>query len=91
MGSRGPAEDRRFASTDLVLRAAAQGQGVALARHRLAADDVASGTLIKPFGPSSVKLGPAYWIVLPRYSYPKQATRTVVGWLKKQVPRSKQR
>src|SRR5258708_37326435 len=54
---RGP----RFTSSDLVLRAAAQGQGVALARHRLAQDDLATGALLRPVAGRSVDLGPAYW------------------------------
>lgn len=75
----------RLASSDLVLRAALQGQGVALARHQLAADDVASGALLRPLGKRSVELGPAYWLVLPRYSQVRPATRTVAHWLKKEA------
>jgi LysR family glycine cleavage system transcriptional activator len=68
----------RFASTDLVLRAAALGQGVALARHRLAMDDVSSGTLLRPIARLSVSLGAAYRIVLPRRSRIREATAAVV-------------
>ncbi|NTX17001.1 LysR family transcriptional regulator [Myxococcus sp. CA056] len=75
----------RFASSDLVLRAALLGQGVALARHQLAADDVASGALLRPLGDLSVELGTAYWVVLPKYSQVKPATRTVADWLKDQA------
>lgn len=77
---RGP----RLASTDLVLRAAAQGQGVALARHRLAADDVAAGLLVRPFEPS-VALGPAYWLVLPPHGRARAATAAVVAWLEEEA------
>lgn len=75
----------RFASSDLVLRAAAQGQGVALARHRLAMDDVAAGVLVRPIERLSVELGPAYWIVLAERSRPRTATSTVIDWLKSQA------
>lgn len=75
----------RFTSTDLVLRAAAQDQGVALARHRLASDDVASGLLVRPFGKLAVRLETAYWIVLPRHAAPRPATETVVEWLKREA------
>lgn len=75
----------RLASSDLVLRAALQGQGVALARHRLAADDVASGALVRPFGELRVELGTAYWIVLPDNPHLRPATATAVEWLKKQA------
>lgn len=75
----------RFASSDLVLRAAAQGQGVALARHRLAAEDFASGVLVRPMGDVSVPLGVAYWIVLPRHHRVRDATAAVIDWLKEQA------
>jgi LysR family transcriptional regulator, glycine cleavage system transcriptional activator len=75
----------RFASTDLVLRAAALGQGVALARHRLAMDEVSAGTLVRPIARLSVSLGPAYWIVLPKRSRVREATTAVVEWLKAQA------
>jgi LysR family glycine cleavage system transcriptional activator len=75
----------RFASADLLLRAAAQGQGVALARHRLAADDLESGHLIRPFGDLKLLLGTAYWIVRPRHGLPKPAAATVIAWLRQQA------
>ena len=76
---RGP----RFASSDLVLRAAALGHGVALARHRLAADDVAAGALLRPFESASLPLGPAYWLVLPaRGAVLSAATRAFAAWVR---------
>lgn len=71
----------RLASSDLVLRAAAQGLGVALARDRLVADDLASGVLVRPFGAIEVVIERAYWIVTPAGS-PRPAVRTVIGWLR---------
>jgi LysR family glycine cleavage system transcriptional activator len=71
----------RFASADLLLRAAAQGQGVALARHRLAADDLASNHLIRPLGNLQLELGTAYWIVRPLHGLPQPAARSVMDWL----------
>jgi LysR family glycine cleavage system transcriptional activator len=70
----------RYTSSDLVLRAAMQGQGVALARHRLAADDVANGSLLRPFGELSVALGPSYWIVRPP-AKPRASVAAVIDWL----------
>jgi LysR family glycine cleavage system transcriptional activator len=75
----------RFASADLLLRAAAQGQGVALARHRLAGDDLGSHHLIRPFGDLQLELGPAYWIVRPPHGLPKPATKAVMEWLLRQA------
>lgn len=80
---RGP----RFASSELLLRAAAQGQGVALARHRLAVADVAAGVLVRPFGERVVHIENAYWIVRPD-SVPRHAVATVIAWLKDQAGRS---
>lgn len=74
----------RFASTDLLLRAAAQGQGVALARHRLAIDDVEANHLVRPFGELKLELGTAYWVVRPSHGLPTPAARTVIAWLLRQ-------
>jgi LysR family glycine cleavage system transcriptional activator len=74
---RGP----RFTSSDLVLRAASQGQGVALARHRLAQADIAAGLLVRPFGALEVALGTVYWILSPVGIHPRAATTTVMRWL----------
>ena len=71
----------RFASADLLLRAATQGQGVALARHRLAADDVEANHLLRPFGGLQLELGTAYWIVRPSHGLPTPAARAVIAWL----------
>ena len=74
----------RLASSDLLLRAAAQGQGVALARHRLAVDDVAAGSLLRPFGALEVRVPNAYWIVR-RSPSSRHAVTTVMAWLKEQA------
>lgn len=75
----------RFASSDLVLRAASQGLGVALARGRLAADDLTTGVLIRPLGALQVDLPDAYWIVRPEPAPPRLAVAAVVDWLKAQA------
>jgi len=43
----------------------AQGLGVALARHRLAQEELASGALVRPFDTRAIDLGVAYWMVRP--------------------------
>jgi LysR family transcriptional regulator, glycine cleavage system transcriptional activator len=80
---RGP----RFASSDLALRAAAQGLGVALARDRLAQDELASGALLRPFGAHAIDLGAAYWIVRPHGGAPREAVRTFTAWVRQQAAR----
>jgi LysR family glycine cleavage system transcriptional activator len=77
----------RFTSSDLVLRAAAQGLGVALARHRLVADEVHSGALVRPFGSRSVVLDDAYWIVTPPGRIARDATKIVIVWLHREAKR----
>ncbi len=75
----------RFASSDLVLRAAVQGLGVALARDRLATDDIAAGALMRPFGELHVALPNAYWIVRSETAPPRVAVTAVIDWLKSQA------
>lgn len=75
---RGPA----FNDSSMVLQAALDGQGVALGRTVLAADDLASGRLVRPF-PLSLPAPSAYWIVYPTRSadHPKIiAFREWLGW-----------
>ncbi len=71
----------RFTSSDLVLRAAEQGMGVALARDRLARDSVNARTLIAPFGDLAVDLPKAHWIVTPQVKPVSSAIQAVVDWL----------
>lgn len=75
----------RFGASDLVLRAAAQGLGVALARDRLAANDVASGLLVKPFGDRHVTVPDAYWIVRSSTATERAAVSAAVSFLKSQA------
>ncbi|WP_020592254.1 LysR substrate-binding domain-containing protein [Kiloniella laminariae] len=75
----------RFVSSDLVLRAAVQGLGVALARGRLVEDDLASGLLIRPFEGEEKILEDAYWIVLPQTERQNLAVTKVISWLQEQV------
>jgi LysR family glycine cleavage system transcriptional activator len=78
----------RFTSTDLVLRAAAQGLGVALARAQLVAEELRSGGLFRPFGSAQVSLPRAYWLVGPANVDARPAVHAVIEWLKTQASRS---
>jgi LysR family transcriptional regulator, glycine cleavage system transcriptional activator len=77
---RGP----RFASTALLLQAAVDGQGVALARARLAAPDLKAGHLVRPFA-ESVATGTAYWLITPRRGAPSRPARQFCAWLKQEA------
>lgn len=74
----------RYASSDLVLRAAQQGQGVALARHRLVAEELQAGSLLRPFGALAVPVPDAYWIVHTG-GQPRRAMAAVIDWLRWQA------
>jgi LysR family glycine cleavage system transcriptional activator len=78
----------RFSSSDLVLRAAAQGLGVALARHRLIGDDLATGLLVRPFGTRAIPIADAYWIITPRDGEIREATSRFIAWLKLEAQRA---
>ncbi len=76
-------------SDGLLLQVAAGGQGVALARRRLASEHLESGKLVQLSGPS-VALGPSYWLVLPARGTPLgRAARALAGWLRETARRER--
>ncbi|MEM8812874.1 MAG: LysR substrate-binding domain-containing protein [Pseudomonadota bacterium] len=78
---RGP----RLTSSDLILRAAEQGQGVALARGRLTEDSLANGTLIRPFDGNELNPGVNYWIIVNPETGRRRIVQTVIEWLRTQA------
>ena len=72
----------RFTSSDLVLRAAAEGLGIALARHQLVTEDIATGRLFRPLGNAAVAITRAYWVVRPEGEELRPALKTVLQWLR---------
>jgi LysR family glycine cleavage system transcriptional activator len=64
----------------LVVQAAAEGQGVALARTALAAWDLAAGRLIRPFD-VSMPHDLAYYLVCPEASAERPRIAAVRAWL----------
>jgi LysR family glycine cleavage system transcriptional activator len=79
----------RFTSSDLVLRAAAQGLGVALARHRLVLEDLETGALVRPFASHAITLADAYWIVTPSGAAPREAVKILIAWLRREAKRQR--
>lgn len=71
----------RLTSSDLILRAAEQGQGVALARGRLAEESIANGSLLRPFGEVEIDLGDNYWIIANPETGRRRVVQTVIAWL----------
>lgn len=74
--SRGPV----FTDSSMLIQAAIAEQGVALARHVLAADDVAAGRLVRPFG-LSIPADYAYFFVCPETSAERPKIAAFRGWL----------
>ena len=64
----------------MLIDAAVDGQGVALARTTLAAWDLINGRLVKPFD-LSLKLSKTYWIVCPKTTSKKPKIVTFRDWL----------
>jgi len=64
----------------MLIDAAVDGQGVALARTTLAAWDLINGRLAKPFD-LSLKLSRTYWIVCPKAASTKPKIMTFRDWL----------
>jgi len=74
--SRGPVLNQ----ASLVIDAAVDGQGVALARTGLAAQDLISGRLVRPFA-LALAVSYAYWIVSPKATAKLPKIVTFRNWL----------
>ncbi len=64
----------------MVIDAAVDGQGVALARTGLAACDLISGRLVRPFS-LALPVSYAYWIVCPKATAKLPKIATFREWL----------
>jgi LysR family glycine cleavage system transcriptional activator len=64
----------------MVIDAAINGQGIALARTTLAAWDIINGRLVRPF-PNSLPLAKTYWIVCPKATSNLPKIVTFRNWL----------
>jgi LysR family glycine cleavage system transcriptional activator len=71
-------------SSIMSLQAAMEGQGVALGRSVIAADDLRQGRLIKPF-PLALETGYAYHLVRATDRPLSRAASLFCGWLKAEV------
>jgi LysR family glycine cleavage system transcriptional activator len=74
--SRGPALNR----ASMLIDAAVDGQGIALARTTLAAWDLINGRLVRPF-PVTLRLSKTYWIVCPKATSTLPKIETFRNWL----------
>ena len=69
-----------FTDSGMVVQAAAEGQGVALARTALAAWDIAAGRLVRPFA-IGMPHDLAYYLVCPEGSAERPRIAAVRAWL----------
>jgi len=69
-----------FNRASMLIDAAVDGQGVALARTTLAAWDLINGRLVRPFA-ISLRVSNAYWIVSPKATTTLPKIVTVRDWL----------
>ncbi|MDF2367736.1 MAG: transcriptional regulator GcvA [Sneathiella sp.] len=60
-----PKKGPSFNDSSMLLTAAMEGQGVALGRSTLAADDLIAGRLVQPFDIQPMQAGHAYYLVSP--------------------------
>ena len=74
--NRGP----HFSHSHMVLKAAVQGQGVALGRSVLVADDLASGKLVKPFD-INILADHSYYLVYPEITVDQPKINAFQDWL----------
>jgi LysR family transcriptional regulator, glycine cleavage system transcriptional activator len=70
-----------FLSSDHAIQAAIRGEGVALGRSALVADDLAAGRLMRPFV-QSVPAGFAYYVVYPLRALQRPDVKAFRDWLK---------
>ncbi|APX13449.1 LysR substrate-binding domain-containing protein [Tateyamaria omphalii] len=75
-----PPTGPRLGDDGAILQAAVEGQGVALGRSLLVADDISTGRLVTPFT-ISLDASHAYWFVRPKGMAPTPAINAVKNWL----------
>ncbi|MEK7820782.1 MAG: transcriptional regulator GcvA [Pseudomonadota bacterium] len=73
-----------FLDTNLALQAAIDGQGIALGRTIVAADDLAAGRLVRPFD-LAVPAPHAYWIVQPSDQETRPEARAFRDWISAEI------
>ncbi len=81
-----PTRGPHFTMENMAVQAAIDGQGVALIGDILVADDLASGRLIRPFGPSfSIPLSFSYYLLSTREGIKQPKIKAFRNWLLEQV------
>jgi LysR family transcriptional regulator, glycine cleavage system transcriptional activator len=84
IGNVDPHRGPTFLSSDHAIQAAIQGEGVVLGRSALVADDLAAGSLVRPFE-FSLPAGFAYYVVYPPRALQRPAVKTFRDWLMAEI------
>jgi len=79
-----PASGPMFENFNLAMQAAIEGAGILLADKVLAADDLAAGRLVQPFGPGR-RSRHAFYFVMSRQKASDQRLKLFADWLKETV------
>lgn len=69
---------------NVLLQAAIEGQGVALAPEPIVAGDIAAGRLVRPFD-IDIKVAPGYFIVCPPNHRERPHVAAVIDWLHREA------
>jgi LysR family glycine cleavage system transcriptional activator len=64
----------------MLIDAAVDGQGIALARTALAAWDLINGRLVRPFA-TALRLSKSYWIVCPKVTSTLPKIQSFRDWM----------
>ncbi len=70
--------------SNVLLQAAIEGQGVALAPEPLVLADIAAGRLVKPFD-IDISVKPGYYLVCPRENLARPEVNAVASWLRSEA------
>ena len=79
-----PTAGPRFTSTDMVLDAATKGLGLALARGRMAENELREGRLVRIAAPQEIRIPGAYWMLVQPDSADRTVIKTFIDWLKEE-------
>jgi LysR family glycine cleavage system transcriptional activator len=78
-----------FQDSSMLIRAAAEGHGIALARHAVAMTDIASGDVVRLFD-IAAKCSLSYFLVCPQESLAKPQVQAFRQWMRDEVARPDQ-
>jgi LysR family glycine cleavage system transcriptional activator len=76
-----------FQDSSMLVRAAAEGHGIALARHAVAMTDIASGEVVRLFDVAA-KCSLSYYLVCPEESLRKPQVQAFRQWLLEEVAKA---